>query len=193
MNDAPMQRIAGHVIALDLPDVPPCFFISSIALDPPVASVAGFDEAPAGHNTRLATVQECLALAFMALDQATVRDPGVLERDNPEIADLLILLRPAVQRLLMGLAQSDNPNALTRLIDREAEWRTEERLIPLRDAARERAAREVMHLLRTLVAIAAEPDVTARATALAALAPEAQAGDGGVTALCSVLPPASSS
>jgi hypothetical protein len=167
------SRVAGHVIAVDCdPDMGPVMLVTPIAIEPPemrLAVIGG--DAPTGRGTRLATTKECLDLAFFAVDQALVRDPGVIGRDVCEVDDLVSLLWPAVQRVIVALGRSDRPNQLTRYLDRETRHRVAEELIGVREAARQRAAGEVQHLIRSLVAIAADRDVTTRATALAALAP----------------------
>lgn len=63
-------------------------------------------------------------------------------------------------------------SAVRRWIEAEAAWRADELAQATREAARKRVAADTVHLIRSLVAIAAEADPTARATALAALAPE---------------------
>jgi hypothetical protein len=54
----------------------------------------------------------------------------------------------------------------------EAQWRADELAQATREAARKRSAADNVHLIKSLVAIAAEADPTARSTAPAALAPE---------------------
>lgn len=167
------QHVAGHVLAIDCdPDLDPIMLVTPIAIEPPEMQVLALGaEAPTGRGTRLATTKECLDLAFFAIDQAIVRDPDVVHRDISAVSDLVSLLWPAVQRAIVDLGRSPRPNQLTRFLDRETKLRVAEELIGVREAARQRAAGEVQHLIRSLVAIAADRDVTARATALAALAP----------------------
>jgi hypothetical protein len=62
--------------------------------------------------------------------------------------------------------------AVRRKIEAEAQWRADELAQATREAARKGGAADNVHLIKSLVAIAAEADLTARAAALAALAPE---------------------
>ena len=177
MNDASARaviegRIIGHVLAINFRELGQVFVVTPVAVHPPSARMVGLSEPPVGEGSRLATADECCRLAFMAADQMTVRDPGMLHRADPNVRDLLSLLWPAMQRVIFDLMQDREPNALTRMIAREADYRVEERLIGVREAARQRGLGEAANLVRALVAIAAEGDVTARAAALAAIAPE---------------------
>jgi hypothetical protein len=59
-----------------------------------------------------------------------------------------------------------------RKIEAEAQSRADQLAQATREAARKRGAADNVHLIESLVALAAENDPTSRATALAALSPE---------------------
>lgn len=166
-------RVVGHVLAMDCHEAGPIFLIVPIPTWPPDVKLRALSEPPIGKGTRLASVGECARLAVLMFDQATICDPGLVERDSADVNDLFNLLWPAVRRVIGSLLRPGGAdNELRRILDREAQWRADALVMSEREAARRRGLVEAERVIKALIAIAAEKDVTTRAAALAALAPE---------------------